>query len=123
MSRRRNGLASAIPPGSENRARARGLPRNLGGPSLLREERWKPDGRERSGAAIARIPAVAIDGPIARVTATTVTRFTDNREPSVEDDLIYLRSQGGRWLIAQPSTTLYRAIGVGDIPPEVLAPP
>ena len=31
-SRRRNGLAHAIPPGSENRARSRGFPRNLGGP-------------------------------------------------------------------------------------------
>ncbi len=72
---------------------------------------------------IGRIPSVAIDGSDARVVATTVTHFTGNREPSVEDDLIYLRSQGGRWLIAQPSATLYRAIGVGDIPPEVLAPP
>ena len=32
-SRRRNGLAPAIPPGSENRARSRGSPRNLGGPA------------------------------------------------------------------------------------------
>ena len=31
-SRRRNGLASAIPPGSESRTRSRGFPRNLGGP-------------------------------------------------------------------------------------------
>jgi hypothetical protein len=52
-----------------------------------------------------------------------VTHFAGNREPSVEDDLIYLQSQGRRWLIAQPSATLYRAIGVGDIPPQVLAPP
>jgi hypothetical protein len=33
-SRRRNGLASAIPPGSENGARSRGSPRNLGGPAI-----------------------------------------------------------------------------------------
>jgi hypothetical protein len=33
-SRRRNGLALAIPPGSESRARSRGSPRNLGGPRL-----------------------------------------------------------------------------------------
>lgn len=46
------------PPGSENRARTRGLPRNLGGPSLLREERWKPDGRDRSGVASACIRAM-----------------------------------------------------------------
>src|SRR5262249_55521099 len=31
-SRRRKGLAHAIPPGSKNRARSRGFPRNLGGP-------------------------------------------------------------------------------------------
>ncbi len=52
-----------------------------------------------------------------------MTRFADNREPSVEDDLIYLRKQGDAWLIAKPSATLYRAIGVGNIPPQVLAPP
>jgi hypothetical protein len=72
---------------------------------------------------VARIPAVAIEGSTARVTATTVTRFAGNREPSVEDDLIYLDQQGGGWLIAKPSATLYRAIGVGNVPPQVLAPP
>jgi hypothetical protein len=72
---------------------------------------------------VARIPAVVIDGSSARVTATTVTRFADNREPSVEDDVIYLRRIAGAWLIAKPSATLYRAIGVGNIPPQVLAPP
>lgn len=72
---------------------------------------------------VARIPAVAVEGSAARVTATTVTRFADNREPSVEDDVIYLRKQGDAWLIAKPSAALYRAIGVGNIPPQVLAPP
>ena len=76
-------------------------------------------GRSRVG----RVPSVAIDGAEARVVATTVTHFAGDREPSVEDDLIYLRSEGGRWLIAKPSTTFYRAIGVGEIPPEVLAAP
>jgi hypothetical protein len=59
----------------------------------------------------------------ARVVATTVTHFAGNREPSVEDDLIYLQNENGRWLIVKPSATLYRAIGEGDIPPQVLAPP
>jgi hypothetical protein len=72
---------------------------------------------------VARIPAVAIEGSTARVTATTVTQFADNREPSVEDDVIYLSKQGDTWLIAKPSAALYRAIGVGNIPPQVLAPP
>jgi hypothetical protein len=72
---------------------------------------------------VARIPDVAIEGSTARVTATIVTRFADNREPSVEDDVIYLVQRGERWLIEKPSATLYRAIGVGNIPPRVLAPP
>ena len=72
---------------------------------------------------IGRIPSVTIDGSEARVVATTVTHFAGNREPSVEDDLVYLRNEQGRWLIVKPSATLYRAIGVGDIPPQVLAPP
>ena len=50
-----------------------------------------------------------------------MTHFAGDREPSVEDDLIYLRNEDGRWLIVKPSATLYRAIGVGDIPPQVLA--
>jgi hypothetical protein len=76
-----------------------------------------------AGARVARIPGVVIDGAEARVTATTVTRFADRREPSVEDDVIYLRRGSGGWLIEKPGATLYRAIGVGDIPPRALAPP
>ena len=72
---------------------------------------------------IGRIPSVSIDGSGARVVATIVTHFAGDREPSVEDDLIYLQNEEGRWLIVKPSATLYRAIGVGDIPPQVLAPP
>ena len=65
----------------------------------------------------ARIPSVT-DRRLGRrrVVATTVTHFAGNREPSVEDDLIYLRNEGGRWLIVKPSATLYRAIGVGRHP-------
>jgi hypothetical protein len=72
---------------------------------------------------IARIRSVSIDGTEARVTATTVTRFADRREPSVEDDVVYLAREEGPWLIVKPSVALYRAIGAGDIPPQVLAPP
>jgi hypothetical protein len=74
-------------------------------------------------STVPRIPAVVIDGSDARVTATVVTRFADDREPSVEDDVVYLRRSGGRWLIVKPSATLYRAIGVGDIPPQAITPP
>jgi hypothetical protein len=72
---------------------------------------------------IGRIASVSIEGSQARLVATTVTQFAGDREPSVEDDLIYLRSEDGRWLIVKPSAMLYRAIGVGDIPPQVLSPP
>ncbi len=72
---------------------------------------------------VARIRSVAIDGSEARIVATMVTRFAGNREPSIEDDVVYTQQRGGRWLIAQPSAALYRAIGEGDIPPSVLAPP
>ena len=72
---------------------------------------------------IGRIPSVTVDGSEARVVATIVTHFAGNREPSVEDDLVYLRNEDGRWLIVKPSAALYRAIWVGDIPPQVLAPP
>jgi hypothetical protein len=75
------------------------------------------------GSRVARVNSVAINGTDARVTATTVTDFAGDREPSVEDDVVYLRRQDGRWLIVKPSAALYRAIGVGDIPPTVLAPP
>lgn len=63
---------SVAPPGSKSRARARGLPRNLGGPALLREERWKPDGRERSGATITRVRVM--DGAKQRTQRSTARR-------------------------------------------------
>ena len=43
-SRRRKGLAHAIPPGSKNRARSRGFSRNLGGPIAFSAN---PGGRYR----------------------------------------------------------------------------
>jgi hypothetical protein len=75
------------------------------------------------GSRVARIASVKIDGADARVVATVVTDFAGNREPSIEDDVVYLHQRGGNWLIVKPSAALYRAIGVGDIPPTVLAPP
>jgi hypothetical protein len=72
---------------------------------------------------VARVRSVVIDGTEARVVATTVTRFADARQPSIEDDVIYLRASGAHWLIVKPNATLYRAIGAGNIPPQVLAPP
>jgi ketosteroid isomerase-like protein len=103
------------------------LPHERGGcaPSLsasigYRDPRGFPVYRR---SRVARIRSVAIDGASAKAVATIVTRFAGNREPSIEDDIVYLRYGDGRWLIAKPSATLYRAIGTGNIPPSVLAPP
>lgn len=59
----------------------------------------------------------------ATVFATVFTRFADRPEPSIEDDPIYLRRAGDRWLVAQPSLTLYRAVGIAEPPPAVISPP
>lgn len=74
-------------------------------------------------AVLAGDPAIEIDGSTARATATVVSEFADREEASVEDDVIYLERSGAGWLIAKPSSTLYRAIGTPDIPPDVLTPP
>lgn len=66
---------------------------------------------------------VLVRGGDARLTGTVIHRFAGSREPSIEDDVIYLRRSGDRWLIVQPSSTFYRAIGVGDVPLSALAPP
>jgi hypothetical protein len=64
-----------------------------------------------------------VTGDAARVVATVFTIYADVREPTIEDDLIYLQRSGERWLIAKPSLTLYRAIGDADPPPTALSPP
>lgn len=59
----------------------------------------------------------------AKAVATVVTEFADREEYSVEDDVIYLQRRRGQWLVAKPSSTFYRAVGIADPPPTVLAPP
>ena len=77
------------------------------------------------GARVSRVRVVDLSaaGDEAKVVATVVTRFADRAEASVEDDIVYLVRQGGRWLVAKPSSTLYRAVGIADVPPSVLSPP
>ncbi|UJA21441.1 hypothetical protein HJD18_15280 [Thermoleophilia bacterium SCSIO 60948] len=58
-----------------------------------------------------------------QVVAAVQTDFSDRDEPSVEDDVVYLTDAGGKLLVAKPSTSLYRAVGVADIPPSVISPP
>lgn len=67
--------------------------------------------------------AVEISGTEARVVATVFTLYADVREPSIEDDIVYMREADGAWLIVKPSATLYRAVGIADVPPSVIAPP
>jgi hypothetical protein len=67
--------------------------------------------------------SATVNGDSARVVATVFTVYADVREPTIEDDLIYLERDGDRWLIAKPSLTLYRAIGNPDPPASALTPP
>jgi hypothetical protein len=59
----------------------------------------------------------------ARVSATVTHHFSDRKYVSVEDDVIYLDRVGGRWLLAKPSGTLYRAVGYPEPPLRALTPP
>ena len=47
-----------------------------------------------------------IDGDQARVVATVFTKYSDVREPTIEDDIIYLSGATDRWLVVKPSATL-----------------
>lgn len=64
-----------------------------------------------------------VNGDSAKVVATVFTLYADVREPTIEDDIIYLQRSGDQWLVAKPSLTLHRAIGDADPPPSVLTPP
>lgn len=75
------------------------------------------------GAELTALRFERLGGRAATAVATVQTRFADRAEISVEDDVIYLTRDGGRWLVAKPSSTLYRAVGIADVPPTVLAPP
>lgn len=67
--------------------------------------------------------SAAIDGDSARVVATVFTEYADVREPTIEDDIIYLERSGNRWQVVKPSATLYRSVGIADVPLEALKPP
>jgi hypothetical protein len=74
-------------------------------------------------ARAAELPSIEVSGDAAKVVLTTVTQFADREEPSIEDDVVYLVRSASGWLIAKPSSTLYRAVGIAEVPPSVLAPP
>lgn len=72
---------------------------------------------------IEEVTAVSVGGERARVTATVVHDFSDRKQPSIEEDVIYLDRGGERWLIAKPSATLYRAVGYPEPPLRAFTPP
>ncbi len=76
-----------------------------------------------AGVRVSAVQSVEVDGDSARAVVTVTTEFADRAEPSIEDDLVFLVRDGGDWLIAKPSSILYRAVGIADVPPTVLTPP
>ena len=72
---------------------------------------------------ILRFRSLDVHDATARATVTVKTIFADDRDPSIEDDVVYLTRSGGRWTIAKPSATLYRAIGAGTPPLSALRAP
>jgi hypothetical protein len=103
------------------------LPRRRGGctPSLRASIGTRPRG---GGPAWRKTTLVAVkpedlgDGR-ARISATVTHHFSDRKYVSVEDDVIYLQRLGGRWLLAKPSATLYRAVGYPEPPLDAFTPP
>jgi hypothetical protein len=85
--------------------------------------------RPRSGApawrrtVLAQVKGEDLGGDRARVSATVVHHFSDRKYVSVEDDVIYLEKLDGRWLLAKPSATLYRAVGYREPPLRAFTPP
>jgi hypothetical protein len=117
-------VCSLLPPGAIEML---DLPRERGGcgPSLsasigYADPRGFPVFEE---ARFEDVVSVETEGDSARLTATIVTHFADRKQPSIEDDVVYLERDDRGWVVAQPSATFYRAIGVADVPPQVLKPP
>jgi hypothetical protein len=103
------------------------LPERRGG--CLTSLRASIGSRPRAGGPawrrtrLVEVKAEALSGDRARVTATVTHRFSDRKYVSVEDDVIYLEKAGGRWLLAKPSGTFYRAVGYAEPPLRALSPP
>ncbi len=72
---------------------------------------------------IVEVKPEAIGADRARLTTTVTHHFSDRKYVSVEDDVIYLERVGGRWLLAQPSATFYRAVGYAQPPLRAFSPP
>jgi hypothetical protein len=117
-------VCSLLEPGALDPAE---LPKRRGGcrPSLEASIGTRP----RSGGpawrrtALVEVKAEDLGDHRARVTATVTHHFSDRKYVSVEDDVMYLERVGGRWLLAKPSGTLYRAVGYPEPPLRAFAPP
>jgi hypothetical protein len=72
---------------------------------------------------IEEVTAVSVGEQRARVTATVVHDFRDRKEPSIEEDVVYLDHEGERWLLVKPSPTFYRAVGYPEPPLRAFTPP
>ncbi len=120
-----DGLCSALAPGALHGVR---LPVNRGScaASLDGSIGYPAPGGAPSWVATRLVDAdtvVLLAGGYGRFTGTFVHTFAGGREPSIEDDVVYLRRIGGEWRIVKPSATFYRAIGRRDIPIGSLTPP
>jgi hypothetical protein len=103
------------------------LPKRRGGcrPSLRASIGTRPRGGGPAWrrTSLVEVKAEDLGDDRARVSATVTHRFSDRKYVSVEDDVIYLQGLGGRWLLAKPSGTLYRAVGYREPPLRAFSPP
>ena len=81
-----------------------------------------PKGPAAFKSATVRRVKVQQKGARAKVVATVVTRYVSQRQPSTDDDIVYMKRSRAGWLILQPSATLYRAVGL-EPPLSALKPP
>ncbi len=81
-----------------------------------------PKGPPAFKSATVRRVKIQQKGARAKVVATVVTRYVSQRQPSIDDDIVYMKRSRAGWLILQPSATLYRAVGL-EPPLSALKPP
>ena len=118
------GVCALLAPGALDLS---ALPRRRGGCS--RSLRASIGTRPRGGGpawrktTLVAVKPEDLSGGRARITATVTHHFSDRRYVSVEDDVIYVERLGGRWLLAKPSATLYRAVGYESPPLGAFTPP
>jgi hypothetical protein len=86
------------------------------GHTLAGHPRWRR-------SSVSRVRTALAGSASGRVTFTVFHRYTAGEEVSKEEDVVFFVRAAGRWVLAKPSVTFYRAIGAADVPPSVLSPP